>query len=385
MVPGTARGTIPFSPQEDPLRTLQRELRSRAKVLIRGGVCLGGNRVVVVDPKTISEVVASLEGAEVMVQALARGVVAEALVYEVADKISSEESQAQRMAGKVVDLKVELADLKRELEALRSQKMEGTPATVITADSGATITRKKKSLDHPKRLSDGKDPSFEFWQRAIRHKLIVDEHETPTTDEQVDYIISRCEEKAAAHLEADLRKGTFDSNLEGLIKFRKDLFDDPHRQDRALQQFQRLAMRDGEKYSDFYLRFRKLAADAELPESLLKAELNQKITPELQFGAAAEIACPGDTFQEFQAAVSRLAFAREGIVARQKARTAQPQRPLRSRNNPEQGSTERPAALQNQGLPGPARPPQPVGLRNAATARPTGTSRVIALSYGGQG
>ena len=40
-------------------------------------------------------------------------------------------------------------------------------------------------------------------------------------------------------------------------------------------------MRDGEKYNDFYLRFRKLAADAKLPESLLKAELNQKITPEL--------------------------------------------------------------------------------------------------------
>ena len=33
-------------------------------------------------------------------------------------------------------------------------------------------------------------------------------------------------------------------------------------------------MRDGDKYSDFYLRFCKLAADTEFPESLLKAELN---------------------------------------------------------------------------------------------------------------
>ena len=40
-------------------------------------------------------------------------------------------------------------------------------------------------------------------------------------------------------------------------------------------------MRDNKKYSDFYLRFCKLMADAKLPESLLKAELNQKITPEL--------------------------------------------------------------------------------------------------------
>ena len=40
-------------------------------------------------------------------------------------------------------------------------------------------------------------------------------------------------------------------------------------------------MRSGDKYSDFYFRFRKLVADTEFPESLLKSELNQKITPEL--------------------------------------------------------------------------------------------------------
>ena len=33
-------------------------------------------------------------------------------------------------------------------------------------------------------------------------------------------------------------------------------------------------MRNGNKYNDFYLRFYKLAADAKLPENLLKAELN---------------------------------------------------------------------------------------------------------------
>ena len=37
-------------------------------------------------------------------------------------------------------------------------------------------------------------------------------------------------------------------------------------------------------------------ADVELPESLLKAELNQKITPEFQFGATAKITRPGNTF-----------------------------------------------------------------------------------------
>ena len=33
-------------------------------------------------------------------------------------------------------------------------------------------------------------------------------------------------------------------------------------------------MRPGDKYSDFYFKFRKLAANTEFPESLLKSELN---------------------------------------------------------------------------------------------------------------
>ena len=133
----------------------------------------------------------------------------------------------------MVDLKNELVSQKLELEALRSTRREATPATILTAGSSAPIARKKKSLDHLKRLSDGRDPSFEFWQRAIRHKLTVDEHETPTAGEQIDYIINRCEGKAAAHLEADLRQGMFDNEPERLMDFLKDLFNDPHRQDKA--------------------------------------------------------------------------------------------------------------------------------------------------------
>ena len=58
-------------------------------------------------------------------------------------------------------------------------------------------------------------------------------------------------------------------------------------------------MRPGDKYSDFYFRFCKLAANIELLESLLKSELNQKITPELQFGATVKITRLESIFQEF--------------------------------------------------------------------------------------
>ena len=55
-------------------------------------------------------------------------------------------------------------------------------------------------------------------------------------------------------------------------------------------------MRPGNKYNDFYLKFRKLAVNTELPENLLKSKLNQKITPEFQFEATAEITRPKSTF-----------------------------------------------------------------------------------------
>ena len=55
-------------------------------------------------------------------------------------------------------------------------------------------------------------------------------------------------------------------------------------------------MRPGDKYNDFYFRFYKLAANAEFPENLLKSKLNQKITPELQFGVTAKITRPESTF-----------------------------------------------------------------------------------------
>ena len=49
------------------------------------------------------------------------------------------------------------------MEVLRSRRREDTPAIGITAGSNTLVARKKKSLKYPKCLSDGKDPSYEFW------------------------------------------------------------------------------------------------------------------------------------------------------------------------------------------------------------------------------
>ena len=89
----------------------------------------------------------------------------------------------RRLVEKVVNLRDKVVTQKAEIKVLRSRRKENTPATGIMAGSNILITRKKKSLDHPKRLSNGKDPFYEFWQRVIRHKIIINKHEILTAAE----------------------------------------------------------------------------------------------------------------------------------------------------------------------------------------------------------
>ena len=108
------------------------------------------------------------------------------------------------------------------MEVLKSRHKENTPATGIITGLNTLVTRKKKSLEYLKCLSNGKDLFYEFWQRVIRHKIIINKHEILTAAEQVNYIINHYKGKAAAYLKADLRKGTFDGNPEHLMNFLKN-------------------------------------------------------------------------------------------------------------------------------------------------------------------
>ena len=109
--------------------------------------------------------------------------IAEALILEVRDNIVREYERFRRLAEKVINLRDEVITQKAKIKALKSRRREDTLATVITAGLSTVIIKKKKSLDHPKRLNDGKDPSYEFWQRVIRHKITINKHEIPIAAE----------------------------------------------------------------------------------------------------------------------------------------------------------------------------------------------------------
>ena len=58
-------------------------------------------------------------------------------------------------------------------------------------------------------------------------------------------------------------------------------------------------MQRNKPYREFYLRFSKLAAKAEIPRSLYKEELGQKVTYQLRKGVAREAADYSVIFDEF--------------------------------------------------------------------------------------
>ena len=78
------------------------------------------------------------------------------------------------------------------------------------------------------------------------------------------YIISRCEGKAAKHLRPALRIGIYDKDPEGFMVFLQDLFNDPHLKRKAQAAFKCLQMQCNKPYKEFYLRFSKLATEAEI-------------------------------------------------------------------------------------------------------------------------
>ena len=75
--------------------------------------------------------------------------------------MAKEYERLRRLVKKMINLRNKVITQKAEIKVLKSKRKEDTPATGITAGLNTLIIRKKKSLDHPKRLSGGKYPSYE--------------------------------------------------------------------------------------------------------------------------------------------------------------------------------------------------------------------------------
>ena len=305
---------------------VNRELQWRTAAVEKSGICTDHDKKLTIDEKTIVEVVRQSEGAATVLKALAQGLAAKGLAVKLTSKIEETDDQVtslvercQKAEQQLVDERGKVKSLERELlGAYRNQtQRENAPSPRMATE---TQGRKRKALEHPKRLSNGSDPSYEFWRRAMEHKIETDEADMPTPASQAAYIVSRCEGKAAEHLEPHLRAETYKEDPQGVFEFLKTLFDNSLLQMRAEEQFRRLFMRKDDSFRDFFLKFSKLAAEAEIPHASYKRELSRKITDELRRASAREAMDTSTTFEKYHKVVAQLAFVEEGITARENAR-----------------------------------------------------------------
>ena len=88
----------------NPLLTIS----DRSNVIRRGGVYLGEDLTLIINPDSIAQIAALREGAQALVQVINRGVIAKALILKVGDNMVKKRKRLRRLMEKVVDLRDEV-------------------------------------------------------------------------------------------------------------------------------------------------------------------------------------------------------------------------------------------------------------------------------------
>ena len=287
---------------------------------------------------------------EAAFRAMAEGMVARSAVQDYQRYIDKTQKRVEEMTPQIERLvtrrhetEQQLADTERELLQAYREARDGTRQS-RESTPGPEGARKRKALDHPKRLGNGKDPSFDFWKAAMKHKLEKDRDDYPTAEDRASYIMSRCEGSAAQQLEPYLRKGTYEKDPEGLLELLKDLFHDPLRREKAEAEFYRLYMKKNQSFAEFYAQFVQLAADAEIEPTALKRELSKRVTDDLKKATARESSDPTVEYHDLKRTIERISFVDESINQRTR-KQKDPKETKREEKNPPAAVKKSPAAV----------------------------------------
>lgn len=159
---------------------------------------------------------------------------------------------------------------------------------------------RSEKIPHPPILTDGKDPKFEDWLIEIRNKLTDNADRYNTEAMQRSYLVSRTGGLARQILNPRLRD---DSNkpfntVQEMYDMLIRAFRNPHRQQEAQSKLRSLHMKIGDNFHEFLAEFLYLAGEAELPESQLKTELDQRMTRKVREMCIA-YRSPNKTFDEY--------------------------------------------------------------------------------------
>jgi hypothetical protein len=139
-------------------------------------------------------------------------------------------------------------------------------------------------LPNPPVLTDGKDPEFEDWDSRMRNKLKANADHYNTEALRIAYVENRVGGKAAKHLRPRLRASAVNpyTTAEEMLKHLETIFQDANKEANAKREFRKLNMRATDKFQDFLTDFLHLAGEAQIPATMYKDELYQRVTWKLQ-------------------------------------------------------------------------------------------------------
>lgn len=248
-------------------------------------------------------------------------------------QLQDQEARAEneRLTRENAEKEQQILDLIEEQHQLRDAIVNNA-LRARTTTPGVERENRTTKLPDPPTLTDGKEPKFEDWLLKVKNKFRANADHYQTEELKMAYIESRTSGDAAKHLAPRFREGVvhqFQTSAE-ILAYLERIYLDPNRIQKAKNTFHQLFMRKSEDFHTFLTKFQHLAAEAEVPESSYKYELNSKLPVELKKAVAASYISSTSNFNDFSDYCSQIAQAHheaDELAARIRNRRSSPTRP----------------------------------------------------------
>jgi hypothetical protein len=148
--------------------------------------------------------------------------------------------------------------------------------------------RYSKKLPDPVPLSDGRDPTFLSWKLQIQGKFRGNADYFQDEEDKMFYLFNRTTGDAQKHLQPryDEDSQTRFTSAKEMLTYLASIYVNPNAVRDARHEYNALAMKPSQPFSEFQTQFLHLAGQAEIPRESLRMDLYDRVTTALQRGIA---------------------------------------------------------------------------------------------------
>jgi hypothetical protein len=180
-----------------------------------------------------------------------------------------------------------------------------TPASTVNNPSNGQ--RYTKKLPDPTPLSDGKEPTYLSWKIQIQGKLRSNADHFPNEEDKMLYLFNRTSGDAQKHLQPrfDDESATRFTSAKEMLAYLSSIYVNPNAVRDARHEYNSLAMKPGQSFTEFQTQFLHLAGQAHIPPESWRMDLFDRMTITLKRGIAPMLRLL-PTYQELAADLASL-------------------------------------------------------------------------------